>query len=335
MINLILDLVNFIKFQKAKKINVGFFCENKNIFEYLKPYILNKSKKKKILLISFEKIDFKFKNVSKFTFSTNFFREIVFLTLRLKYLYSSTPGLNFTLFKKSKFSKCKYIYLQHSLCSMTMIYSENAFKAFDGVQAVTNYQFEEFYEIKKKNKLKFKIFKSNYLFLREKARNCNSEIKKNILIAPTWNTNFFSYGFHKKLSNLLKNNNISFDLRPHPMSIKNEEINLDELNKLEIDINNDPNLNFFEYQVLISDWSGLFIEFYVLNKKVLLIDSDKKVLNEQYMSLKNQPAEIRLREKLFKNFSFDNLENIIPEIKKLIQENTKNPNKIDKFYFDL
>ena len=53
------------------------------------------------------------------------------------------------------------------------------------------------------------------------------------------------------------------------------------------------------------------------------------------MSLLNQPAEVRLREKLFKNFSINDLENIIPEIKKMIKENTKNPNKIDKFYFDL
>ncbi len=335
MTNLVSDLINFLKFQKENNINIGFFCENKNIFEYLKPYILKKSKKKKIIIISFEKIDLNLPNVLQFVFLTNFFREIVFLTLRLKYLYSSTPGLNFTLFKKTKFSKCKYVYLQHSLCSMTMIYSKNAFNEFDGIQAVTNYQFEELNEIKKVNKLKLKIFKSNYLFLKEKYLNYSFETKKNILIAPTWNTNFYKLGFHKKLSYLLNKNNISFDLRPHPMSIKNDEIKLEELNNLEININIKPNLNFFEYQILISDWSGLFIEYFVINKKVLLVNSEKKVLNKEYMSLPNQPAEVRLREKLFKNFSINDLENIIPEIKKMIKENTKNPNKIDKFYFDL
>lgn len=332
----LIDLINFIKFKKNKfKLNVGFFCENKNIFEYIKPYILKKAENKKILLISFEKIELESKNILQFTFLTNFFREILFLSLSLKYLYSSTPGLNQNLFKKSRFSKCKYIYLQHSLCSMSMIYPKNSFNSFDAIQAVTSYQLNELCEIKKTNGLKFKVFKSNYLFLKEKTLATNKKIKKNILIAPSWNTNFYKHGFHKKLISLLNDNNISFDLRPHPMSIKKNEITLGELKNLQININNKPNLNFFEYQVLISDWSGLFIEFHVFNKDVLLIDSEKKILNKEYSLFRNQPAEINLRKKLFKSFSFDNLEKIIPEIKKLIQKKANNLNKIDKFYFDL
>ena len=51
---------------------------------------------------------------------------------------------------------------------MSMIYPKNSFNNFDGIQAVTNYQFEELNEIKRINNLKLKIFKSNYLFLKEK-----------------------------------------------------------------------------------------------------------------------------------------------------------------------
>ena len=94
-------------------------------------------------------------------------------------------------------------------------------------------------------------------------------------------------------------------------------------------------MNFFEYQILISDWSGLFIEFYVFNKDIILIESEKKILNKDYILLKNQPAEIRLRNKISKTFSFDDLENIIPELKKLIEKKTNRSNEIDKFYFDL
>ena len=335
MKNFLLDLVNFIKFKKLDKFRIGFFCENKNIFEYIKPYIYKKANKNKILLISFEKIDINSDNVVHFTFLTNFFREIIFLSLRLKYLYSSTPGLNQNLFKKSRFSKCKYINLQHSLCSMSMIYPKNSFNSFDGIQAVTNYQFDELNEIKRINNLKLKIFKSNYLFLKEKKLFLNKKIKKNVLIAPSWNTNFYKHDFHKKIITLLNKNNISFDLRPHPMSFKKNEISLEEIQNLKIDVNNETNLNFFEYQVLISDWSGLFIEFYVFNKDIILIDSEKKILNKDYTLLKNQPAEIRLRNKISKTFSFDNLENIIPELKKLIEKKTNKSNEIDKFYFDL
>lgn len=335
MKNFLLDLISFVNFKKADKLKVGFFCENKYIFEYIKPYINKKANNKKIILISFEKIEFESKNVIQFTFLTNFFREIVFLSLSLKYLYASTPGLNQNLFKRSKFSNCKYIYLQHSLCSMTMIYPKNSFNSFDAVQTVTNYQFDEMHEIKRVNKLKLKIFKSNYLFLKEKKFENDKKIKKNVLIAPSWNTNFYKNNFHKKIISLLNKNNISFDLRPHPMSIKKKEITLDEIKSLKIHINNESNLNFFQYQVLISDWSGLFIEYYVFNKNILLVDSEKKILNKEYKLLKNKPAEIRLRTKISKSFSFNNLENIVPEIKKLIEKKDYHSNQIDKFYFDL
>ena len=335
MKNFLLDLVSFVKFKKIDKLKVGFFCENKYIFEYIKPYVNKKANKKKIILISFEKIEFEAKNVIQFTFLTNFFREIVFLSLCLKYLYTSTPGLNQNLFKRSRLGNCKYIYLQHSLCSMTMIYPKNSFNSFDAIQVVTNYQFDEMHEIRRINRLKLKIFKSNYLFLKEKIFVNDKKIKKNVLIAPSWNTNFYKNNFHKKIISLLNKNNISFDLRPHPMSIKKREITLDEIDSLKININNEPDLNFFQYQILISDWSGILIEYYVFDRNILLIDSKKKILNEEYTLLKNQPAEIRLRKKISKSFSFNNLEDIVLEIKKFIKKKDYQSNQIDKFYFDL
>ena len=57
IVNFFLDIVNFIKFKSIEKnFKVGFFCENNYILNYLTPYIYNKIKKKKVLLISFEEI---------------------------------------------------------------------------------------------------------------------------------------------------------------------------------------------------------------------------------------------------------------------------------------
>ena len=72
----------------------------------------------------------------------------------------------------------------------------------------------------------------------------NKNKEKNVLIAPSWNTNFYKHGFHKKIITLLNKNNISFDLRPHPMSFKKNEISLEEIQNLKIDLNNETNLNF-------------------------------------------------------------------------------------------
>ena len=95
------DIVNFIKLKKIEKnFEIGFFCENKHILNYLSPYIINKIRKKKILIISFENLDnFENEMISIFVFKNNFVRELVFLTIKLKYLYSSTPDLENSIFK--------------------------------------------------------------------------------------------------------------------------------------------------------------------------------------------------------------------------------------------
>ena len=55
MLNLFKDIFNFIKFKKNEKnINIGFFSENNFIYEYLEPYIINKLRRHKIIIISFE-----------------------------------------------------------------------------------------------------------------------------------------------------------------------------------------------------------------------------------------------------------------------------------------
>ena len=134
IINFFRDLVLYIKYKfRESEFEIGFFCENKYIFNYLDPYIRKKiNKKKLILIISFEEIINEFNDIVViYTFKTNFFRELFFLTLKPKYLYSSTPDINNTIFKKTKFSNCKYIYIQHSPVSLNLIYRESAFDNFD------------------------------------------------------------------------------------------------------------------------------------------------------------------------------------------------------------
>ena len=69
------DIFNYFEYKKNESnFRVGFFIENKFIFEYLKPYILNKLKKQKILILSFEVLSFEPDNrIIFYTFHTNFF----------------------------------------------------------------------------------------------------------------------------------------------------------------------------------------------------------------------------------------------------------------------
>ena len=88
------------------------------------------------------------KRIDYLFFKTALFRQLIFETLKLKYLYSSTPGLDDTYFKKSKVYNCKYIYLQHSPVGLINKYQKNAFNNFDVVQVINSFQKKRYTRIK-------------------------------------------------------------------------------------------------------------------------------------------------------------------------------------------
>ena len=324
MKNIFKDLKNFILFKRyEKKCDVGYFCESKFIYNYIEPYIKKKNKKKNVVIISFENINDKDIEQNKFfVFKSNFFRELIFLSLNLKYLYSSTPDLNYTIFKKSKLNKCKYIYLQHTPVSLTMIYNEKAFVAFDAVQVISSFQFKEMLEIKNKFGLNTKIFKSEYLFTKKKNKFVEDKIV-DVLIAPTWNSNFYKLDCHKSLKKFLDQKNISYKIRPHPMSYNKGEIKKYDLKNLGMNIYDDEFVNFSKYKFFISDWSGLFIEYAIIFKrKSYLINTPKKIINKNYKNFNSTPIEISLRNIFCKTYEINDIGEIIKDINS-IKENNK------------
>ncbi len=327
MINFIKDLINYFKLKKKEKnCEIGFFCESEFIFQYLFPHIERKLKKK-ILIISFE--NFKNDNLRKdifFVFKTNFFRELVFLTLNIKFLYSSTPDLNNTVFKRSKLHKCKYIYLQHTPVSLTMIYNENAFDNFDAIQVISEFQYNEMLEIKKRKKLKIKIFKSKYLFVEKQIEDKkNRKIEADLLIAPSWNSSFYKLECHKILRDLLIKTDVSFKIRPHPMSYLKQEISKQKLKNLDMQIDDSKFINFNRYNFFISDWSGLFIEYTLIYKrKSFLINTHKKIVNKNYLDFKTEPIEISLRDKFCNTYEIKNIKELVNDIK-FLKEKLNSP----------
>ncbi len=319
MIDFFKDFIKFISFKFRKSKNeLCFFCENRFILNYLEPFISKKSKNKPVLIFCFENIDYKeFKNVNFFFLKTNFFRELFFLTANFKYLYSSTPDLENTIFKRTKFSKCKYIYLSHTPVSLTLIYSESAFDYFDAVQVTSKFQYNELLEIIKNRNLKTKVLKYPYLFVNNQIKKLNSKRKeKDVLVAPSWNTGFYDLNCHKILKQFLDKSNLTYNFRPHPMSIKKKEISFQELKSLNYSIDDSSFLEFSKYNFFISDWSGIFIEYaLIFKRKAHLINTKTKIVNAKYQNYKNKPLEILLRNVLAKTFDLNNINDLVDDIK--------------------
>ena len=88
----------------------------------------------------------------------------------------------------------------------------------------------------------------------------------------------------------------------------------------------DKFVNFKKYDFFVSDWSGLFIEYAILFKrKSYLINTSKKILNENYKKYSTLPIEISLRNILCKTYDTENLNKLAEEIF-IIKENFSKSN---------
>ena len=179
MINFFKNFQRYIDFKKnEKKFKRVIFNENSNTFRYIKN--LSYLNKQCICIISIEDIKLKNeKNLRYYYFNNNFFLSIFFLFLKVKYLYCTTPDLNFNIFRKSIYNLTKYIYIQHSPVSLSMAYKKKAFYNFDCLQVVNKNQYSELLEINKKTEKKIKPIKSIYILFNYSLNN-NYDKKENL-----------------------------------------------------------------------------------------------------------------------------------------------------------
>jgi CDP-glycerol glycerophosphotransferase (TagB/SpsB family) len=137
--------------------------------------------------------------------------------------------------------------------------------------------------LKKKYKNKIKAFKSKYNFIENINKhnfNINLNSQFDIMIAPTWGTNFFENCF-KKILDKLQKEKLKIIYRPHTMSLKKNEIDLNFFYSKNIKIDLNENLNFKNLDYLISDYSGIIFEYFLIKKKspILINNIMKKELN--------------------------------------------------------
>ena len=330
MIDFISDIITLSKISKIQsKIKFCFFVENNFIYQYLEPYIQRK-KNDNTIIISLEKLNIKNQGKKKYVLKTMFFRNIFFLTHKIKFLITSTPDLENSFFQKSKYNLTKYIYIQHSPLSLTKIYNEKSFLAFDAVQVVNIFQYNEIQKINYLYKKKIKAFRSKYHFLDKKISQKIFNKEKKILIAPTWHTNFYDLNLHIELKKIFDENKINYVLRPHPMSLKKKEISIKELKENMINFDINEKLDFNNFSHLISDWSGIYIEYSIINKKfAFLINTKQKIRNTKSDNFPELPIEVFARNIL--GYSIE-VENLLQIKNYLDKDNIENEEKINKFY---
>lgn len=314
------EVMRFIQLPKAQR-RITFYSEGKNYWPHLERLVLEilTTSNISVCYISSGKDDpglfFRHKNYKTFKVDEGFIRNWLFENIDTDVMVMTMPDLHQYQVKRSK-HKVHYVYVQHSLVSMHMIYRKGAFDHYDTIFCSGPHHMNEIraieakYNLPQKNLVKHGYGRLDTIIekLSEQSQKHKSDIThKHVLIAPTWGPEgTIESGTAEKIVDKLLTNGFRVTLRPHPQTIKYSKDKLDNIlikhltNKLFHCENNVVDLeSFHNSDVMISDWSGAALEYaFGLNKPVIFLDIQKKINNKDYKEVQIEPLEISIRKKI-------------------------------------
>ena len=257
------------------------------------------------------------------------------------------PDLENFQIKRSKHN-VHYVYLQHSLVSLHMIYRHGAFDHFDTIFCSGPHHIVEMESIIRINRLQRKnIVKHGYgrldSILRKQfavVASPGAEIPT-VLVAPSWGPTCIIETIGYELVSNLLTQNVRTILRPHPQTFKlypdkvNQIIKKFEKHHLfHLDDGTKGYESFSKAHTMITDWSGAAFDFNLgFDKPIVFIDVDKKINNPQYQKISVNTVEEEVRNEMGAILGVRELDQIGAVIRTLISRNRKS-NK-EKYVFNL
>ena len=314
-----IQVYDFIGLKKSEKL-VTFYSEGKNYWPYLEGIIKHLLGESNITIyyVTSDKDDpglkEKASNYHTLLIDDGYMRDWFFKNLNTYILITTMPDIDNFQIKKSSDTNY-YIYTQHSLMSPNCSYRKGSFDHYDIIFCSGQYMIdeirkaEEFYDLPKKvlvdhGYTRLDSLKSEYLSFKKNEKPIK---QKKILLAPSWNKEGV---LNSSLAEIIIQNSINqgfeITLRPHPESLKYSNDKIKHiLNKFEdndlfkYENNIVGNISLFESDILITDWSGMSLEYaFSMKKPVLYISTPQKILNEDYHIIGIEAFEASIREKI-------------------------------------
>ena len=305
---------------------IVFYSEGPGTTSHLRPIIesLTKNFNQNICFLTSDINDILFEKpnplVKTFFIGSGSARTFIFPRMESKILVTTTPNIQSKQLKKSV--NTHYIYTNHSPVSTHMVYQENAFDDFDTFLCCGPHQYEEIkkresiYNLKPKNLLKIGFPKIDDLL----KISVEERSKKNpiILIAPSWGSKNIIQDCAIDLIETLIKTNYKIILRPHNMTWRHKSFQIKKIGKhfssfsnFSIDKNIDSSNSVLKSDILITDWSGIAMEYgFGLNKPVLFIDLPPKINNPNYKNIPIAPLEESIRSQLGQIIPIEKLDNL-------------------------
>jgi YidC/Oxa1 family membrane protein insertase len=237
--------------------------------------------------------------------------------LDAKVIIMTMPDLHQFHIRRSIFG-ANHVYLFHSLMSTHMGFRPGALEHFDTILCAGPHHKEEIrrterlYKLKPKCLLEMGYYRLEKIYADHKNYAAEYRSKGNsnpcILIAPSGHdTNITSTCASELVSGLL-GAGLDVVFRPHPMTIYRKQEQLRDLmqefgnhNNFLLDVETVSEKFLHRADVLISDWSGVALEYaFGTERPVLFIDLPKRQQNRDYHRIEIPPVEVYLRDKIGK-----------------------------------
>ena len=293
-----------------KERSIVFYAENQASINHFRLLIseLTEEKNLQICYVTSVKNDpifsSKNKNINTFYIGDGITRTKFFLTLKAKILIMDMPDLQTFHIKRSKVYPVHYVYIFHSMFSTHSYLRKGALDNYDTIFCVGKHHekeiraTEERYGLKEKKLIKYGFGRLDTLLQeKQKFQNTYTKDKNLILITPTYGEKNLLQICGKELIEILLKANFTVMLRPHYRIFKDSKKLINSIienfgnhNNFILEKGVIPSDKFHNSKCLISDWSGISLEYaFTFECPVVLIDTPKKILNPDSGDITMEP----------------------------------------------
>jgi len=255
----------------------------------------------------------------------------------------TTPDLDKYFLKRSLVRKdVEYVYVPHVSMSVSLCLQENALDNFDTIFSVGPHVEREVRETEQVYGLKPKTIVHFGYPLQEKINKLYEELQKqpkkdkkrlDILIAPSWQEDNILDSCIDELVASLYKDEFHLIVRPHPEYMKRYKPRMDAIVErhkdkigegLTFELDFSTNKSTYESDLLITDWSGISIEYAFATKKpVLYINTKMKVMNPNWQKIPSIPTDITYRDKIGISLEKSEVNRAYETVKTLLSEADK------------
>ena len=331
--------------------SIVFYAENKASMNHFKSLIdeLTESLGREICYITSNRSDpiltTKNNKIHTFYVGSGTARDKLFLGLKADVLVTDMPDLETYHIKRSKTHTVHYVYVFHSMFSIHSYLRKGALDNYDTIFCVGQHhvneirETEKVYGLKSKNLINYGYGRLDTLLQeRENFQRINHNTKDLIIIAPSYGNNNLLEKCGLGLIAIFLKLNFKVMLRPHFITLRDSTKLINSIKEkfgknrnfvLERDII--PSDSFHNSLFMISDWSGISLEYaFALERPVLFVDVPKKINNPDFEKIHCEIIETNIRREIGYVISPNELERIPEKINSLLQNLDKFRKKIRK-----